>query len=567
MIRRLAAAAVVVAGCLAVLILAGAGGGSQQGKTVKIAFDNAFGLTSGGDLRVAGVKAGQTTNFDVSKGPECQLGHPQTNPPRTCAVVTAQVTLPGFQSFRSDATCSIRQQSLIGEYYVDCQPGNARQQLANNATIPDTRTYSTIPADLVQDILRQPYRDRLRLIIGELGTGLAGRPQDIAELLQHAAPALRQTRQVLDILANQSQTIENFLGTSNTVVSQLDQNKRDVARWIQTAGRTAQISATRDVQIAQGWQRLPAFLDQLRPTMAKLGQLTDAQTPLLRDLQRAAPTLTTFLTELGPFSNASIPAFQTLGQAAFAGNRAFRNSQQDINQLSALAQDAPGTAKPLRQFLETLDNRGRSPQFDIRAQQSAPPAPDPTAYVSGKGFTGFESILNYAYWQTLAINEFDPISHVLSAVLLVDPNCATYHADVRPASLGGSSANDSVRQHCNSYLGPYQPGVTAPDPTSFHNGSGGAQAAAAAPGQQPKRGQLAPTKPLPGQADYSHPNPTLPASTANLLSALARLSTPTSNVPGGQQVQSTATGATSQAGIQPVSQDTVNQALNYLLAP
>ena len=29
---------------------------------------------------------------------------------------------PGFQDFRSDASCLIRPQSLIGEKFVDCRP-------------------------------------------------------------------------------------------------------------------------------------------------------------------------------------------------------------------------------------------------------------------------------------------------------------------------------------------------------------------------------------------------------------------------------------------------------------
>ena len=82
MIRRLTSIAFVLCACAIVVVLAGAGGNSESGKTVKIAFSNAFGLTEGGDLRVGGVNAGSTDTFDVSKGPECQLGHPNRQPRR-----------------------------------------------------------------------------------------------------------------------------------------------------------------------------------------------------------------------------------------------------------------------------------------------------------------------------------------------------------------------------------------------------------------------------------------------------------------------------------------------------
>ncbi len=557
MIRRIVAACLVALGCVAVVIVTGATKEEQQGTTLKMAFDNAFGLSPGGDLRVAGVKAGQTKSFDISKGPECQNGKPNTSPPRTCAIVTANIQVPGFQNLRKDASCAIRQQSLIGEYYVDCQPGNSPQALPENETLPDTQTASTIPADLVGDVLRRPYRDRLRLIIAELGTGLAGRPQDISDLLHRAHPALQETDQVLKILANQSTTIKNFISSANVVVGQLDQKKADVANWVRQSGHTAQISAQQQPAISAGFQRLPTFLDQLRPTMTQLGELTDQQTPLLIDLQRAAPSLQTLFTRLGPFSNASTPAVNALGKASVAGTRAFHDSSQDIAELKLVAQNAPSTAKPLRQFLQTLDSRKRSAAPDARAQQTAPPAPDPTAYTPGSGFTGFEAILNYAYWQTLAINDFDPIGHMLRVLVILDPQCSPYQTDLRTPALGGSAANDAIRNRCNSYLGPYQPGVTVPDVTA--NGHTYAASASAAAATAPRgRGQAPATTPLPGQQDYSKPHVTLAPSVQDMLNSLGR---PAEAAP--STAASTATSSTPQAP----SSGAAGQALDFLLSP
>ena len=50
------------------------------------------------------------------------------------------------------------------------------------ARIPVGQTSSTIPIDLVNSVLRRPYRERLRLIVNELGTGLAGRPDDLQQV-------------------------------------------------------------------------------------------------------------------------------------------------------------------------------------------------------------------------------------------------------------------------------------------------------------------------------------------------------------------------------------------------
>ncbi|MFL5884371.1 MAG: hypothetical protein ACJ77M_04815, partial [Thermoleophilaceae bacterium] len=58
--RRLLAVVFVLGACAAAVVLTGATKHEKSGATIKIAFDNAFGLTKGGDLRVGGVKAGKT---------------------------------------------------------------------------------------------------------------------------------------------------------------------------------------------------------------------------------------------------------------------------------------------------------------------------------------------------------------------------------------------------------------------------------------------------------------------------------------------------------------------------
>jgi ABC-type transporter Mla subunit MlaD len=558
-IRRIASVFFVLLACAAVIVMSGAGGkSSESGKTVKMAFSNAFGLTEGGDLRVGGVIAGSTDSFDVSKGPECQLGHPDRQPRRTCAVVTAKITEPGFTSFRSDATCAIRQQSLIGEYYVDCQPGSDPQNLPTGHIIPDTRTSSTIPTDLVNNVLRRPYRDRLRLIISELGTGLAGRPDDVAMLLKQAHPGLRATDRTLKILANQTETIKNFISDSDTVVAQLERKKHEVARWIKTAGRTAEISATRREAISAGFRRLPTFLDELKPTMQRLGELTDAQTPLLQKLRASAPELTTLFTRLGPFSDASRPAFRSLGSLSTVGSKAIRESSDEINTLRQLAEDAPATGKPLRQFLQTLDDRGRATDQDPRAAATAPPSPDPTSNAKGKGFTGMEGILNYLYWQTLSINEFDGIGHFLRVLGIQDPNCSPFTADARPPSRGGQNeTGDRARRVCASYLGPNQPGINSPDPTA--DGTAAAESDKPVAKRGAPRGAGEPeAPPVKGQPDYSHPNPTLPPSVQDLLNGIS-----------GQQGNSTP----AVPGVPPVKVPPLppgvdpSTALDYLLGP
>jgi phospholipid/cholesterol/gamma-HCH transport system substrate-binding protein len=540
-IRRIVTALVLVGAVLVAVVLTGVSGEGLTGKTFKVAFDNAFGLTKGGDLRVGGVQAGETSAFKLSRGKECQ-NKGSTGPPRTCAIVEVKVNETGFRSFRTDASCSIRQQSLIGEYYVDCQPGSDAKELPSGSTIPVTRNISTIPTDLVNNTLRRPYRERLRLIIAELGTGLAGRPEDLAEVLKRAHPGLRETQKTLKILGNQTEIIRNFIKDSDTVVGELDRKKNEVARWITQTGRTSEISASRRDAIAAGFRHLPTFLDELRPTMKALGDLTDEQTPLLRDLQRAAPSLTEFFTRLGPFADASRPAFRSLGHASVVGRRAFAHSTEEIAELRKLAKSAPGLATPLRQLLQTADDSKRHVDDDPRAADTAPPAPDHNSNAknggSRKGFTAMEALLNYIYWQTLALNEFDDISHMLRVAAYQLPDCSNIQNDLRGPEMNNDPGKEDyakeqadIRRRCNSYLGDYQPGITDPDPTDPDGGklsgtvSGKARKleATRATKRGERRGAGEPRAlALPGQTDPSKPQIVLPPSIQELVDRLQR---------------------------------------------
>ncbi len=458
---------------LAVLLVAGAaalalgakedGGGS---KTYELLFDNAFGLTEGGDFKVAGVRAGKTSKFKVTK----ENGRP-------VAAVTVEVTEPGLADLRRDAHCEIRPQSLIGEYFVDCQPGSSNERLpdADHGRLPVEQTSSTIAIDLVSDIMRRPYRERLRLIVGELGAGLAGRPGDLSAVLRRAHPALRETSETLRILGRQTGTIEKFIGDAHTVIGALEDRKKDVSRFVHEAGRTAEISASRRDDLQQTFHRLPAFLAELDPYMGRLGDLTKAQTPVLQNLQSASDELDTFLLRLRPFAAEGLPAFKALGEMSVVGRRAVRKTHEDVRELRRLAKDAPGFAKPLRQFLQTTDDRKRAVEADRRAAATGPPAGDKTHTTSSRaGFTGMEAIWNYFFWQTLSTNALDDVGHVLRLGILVN-DCTTYQ--VKPSK--------ALLDRCNQFLGPTQPGVTTADPT--RSGATAASTPASTPAPLPSQ--------------------------------------------------------------------------------
>jgi virulence factor Mce-like protein len=504
-VRRFAGIALTVALVAAAAMLTAAGGKGPKGKTYRIAFDDAFGLVDGGDVKIGGVRAGKISGFDLTRGDAPKVE------------VTVAVTEPGFASLRKDAKCAVRQQSLIGEYFVDCELGSkSAPELPDGGRVPVGQTSSTIPPDLINAVMRRPYRERFRLIVSELGAGLAGRPGELNEVIRRAHPGLRETTETLKILARQNRVITDFIEKADTVSRAVHPKRDQVARWAREAENTASIQASRADGLGRYWNKLPTFLGELEPTMAQLERTADRQIPLLRRLRTAAPALDRFLAELAPFSEASRGSIRALGDTAATGREAVRDSKEEVTQLRALSTNAPRMAKPLRQFLQTIDDRGRSVDDDPLAAKTSPPAPDKVAFNKGQGFTGMEALINYLYYQTLAINGFDQVSHVLRIALLNSATCGPYEVD----------PTKSEQEQCSAWLGPYQPGITHPDPTDESKPAAAKREREAKArrdrGEPPLPGDPE-LPPLPGKPDLSVPNITLPPAVQELLNVLPKL--------------------------------------------
>jgi virulence factor Mce-like protein len=441
--RRVLLTSLVLGAAVAFIVL-GSGAGKSKTPHYEIQLDNAFGLVSGADFKVAGVRAGKITSFKLDKNNR--------------ALVGIQVNVAGFGAFhRDDVHCQSRPQSLIGEYFIDCDPGTQGPLIANGGIIPVEKTESTVAPDLVNNVLRLPYRERLRLLIDELGAAVAGNGEALNEALHRANPALRDTDRVLALLARQRHTITDLTSNADTVLAALAQNKGNVARFVTEAKRTAQASAERRADLQATFHKFPAFLEELKPTMAALGRTADAQRPALANLSAAAPQLTRFFHDLVPFSQASTPAFKALGEALIPGRQAVRAAGPTISLLNQFAKLTPEVGKNLAIILRDLDDPKRAVENDPRATAQT----KRNGYSGGKGYTGLQALLQYVFNQSLAVNSFDSNGqHLLRVNAFVDPVCGPY-TDTK--LLKQNYKKDPVHTlKCLGYLGVHQANIALP---------------------------------------------------------------------------------------------------------
>jgi len=149
-----------------------------------------------------------------------------------------------------------RPQSLVGEYFIECQPArtvrcSVRQRDPGD---PDAVNDSRGPAGgRDADALRQ----RFTLIINELGAAVAGRSQDLQAALRRAVPALVQTDNLLKLLADDSNTLQQLHGQLRPVITALANNSGNVQRFITEANNAATDTATQQTALRASFRSCP----------------------------------------------------------------------------------------------------------------------------------------------------------------------------------------------------------------------------------------------------------------------------------------------------------------------
>jgi ABC-type transporter Mla subunit MlaD len=369
-------------------------GGGGSGYEVRAIFDDVAGAVKGEEVRVAGAKVGSVGMLDVT--------------PEQKAAVVLRIDDDGFAPFHTDARCTIRPQSLIGEKYVECDPGSPRAPELRKIKdgpgegqhlLPLSRTSAPVDLDLINNTMRLPTRQRLALILSELGAGFAGRGQDLNELIHRANPALRETDKVLKQLADENATLRDLARNSDQALGPLARDRKHIGGFIRNANELGEATAARRADIERSIAKLPRTLQELKPTMQDLGVLSDEMTPVLSDLGDAAPSLSRFVMQLGPFSRASTRSLTSLGHATDIGGPVLQRARPVVRDLRSFARDANPVAKNLDLLTASLDETG-----------------------------AIEYAMDYIFFQMTAINGFDSLGHYLRAGMIVN-TCSVYTTD------------------------------------------------------------------------------------------------------------------------------------------
>jgi phospholipid/cholesterol/gamma-HCH transport system substrate-binding protein len=440
--RRVAATVLLMASVAALaLIGTGAADEGRDPYLVRAAFDNGNFIVPGEEVRVAGARVGAVESVDVSGTDEIVSMDPEPRADPGKAIIVLRIDDEAFQDFRQDASCIIRPQSLLGEKFIDCQPTEPRapgsepppplqpvpegEPGEGQLLLPVERNGKTVDLDLVNNIMRLPYRQRFSIILNEFGAGLAARGDELGEVIDRANPALRETDRVLAILARQSATLSQLARDSDTVLGPLAREREHVAGFIANAGETAAASAERRADIEAGLARLPPSLRELRVLMRELRGFSDQARPVFADLGGAAPSITGATRALGPLADAATPSLRTLGAAAEEAGPDIRASDPVIKDIRRLGDESERPSRDLGALLRSLRSTG-----------------------------GYDELLSTLFRLSGAINGLDQYGHFLRTQLLVT-NCTDYTV----VTLSGCEANFIPGAQTSSRALPTAPGA------------------------------------------------------------------------------------------------------------
>jgi virulence factor Mce-like protein len=411
-VKRLAGIVLVLA-ALAAGAIAVAGGERASGSStyhVDAIFDTAKGIIPGELVKIAGARVGTVDNvvLDVDR--------------RGTYRARIEMSVDGrFAPFHANATCKIKPEGLIAENFVQCDPGTSSAPALHGSgehapTVPVAHT--SVPVNLLDlfNIFNTPVRDRLALVVDELGIGLAGRGEDLNAILRRANPTLALTRQAIGTLNGQRAQIDQIVTASDTLVGDLAANRGRVQDFVDQAARVTSQTADHSGALADSIRRLPGLLTAAGPALDQLDSVATTSIPIVANVQAAAPSIRKVLDTVPAFSRAALPAFRSLGTVAAKGKRSAATDAPLIAELRKLAHAALPRARLFDELMVNLRQRGF-----------------------------WENLLGVLYYGTAAAARYDATSHVLPAHINLSA-CSIYATKPTPGcSAGFGSSTPSTR--------------------------------------------------------------------------------------------------------------------------
>jgi ABC-type transporter Mla subunit MlaD len=279
-------------------------------------FKTADNLEDHYEVRIGGVRAGQVLNPRVHNHLaeiDLQLGST-------------------FKPLRSDSRLEIRLRSAVGVRYVNIVPGTSGTPLPDGATIPVSQTSAPVDLDQVLRTFDPQTQVHFRDFLGELGTGLAGRGQDVNQLLRDVPGFLSSVGSVSQAINARPGAMRAFISAAQGTTAAFDPVRNELANGFQPEA-----------------QAMFAFANQRGNVQATLDQAP----PTLLELQSGLPPVTALVSQVQGLALAATPTLAVAPAALNETTALLQDAQPGLRNADATLKLAHKAVSPALKFLTT----------------------------------------------------------------------------------------------------------------------------------------------------------------------------------------------------------------------
>jgi phospholipid/cholesterol/gamma-HCH transport system substrate-binding protein len=275
--------------------------GGSDGYKLKAQFDQAGGLRAGFKVRIDGAPVGKIDKLELDSQDR---------------VVATLLIDKSAAPVGRDVRATARAADLLGEKFVDLEPGNRQDPAPSGTVIPPSRTGLAIELDDVINAVDLPTRTALRAFIAEQGEAYVGRGRDINATLAALPWALDRSGALLGQFATDNRALARLVDESDRVVGAVARERAQLGRFVSAASGTLKTLGHRQAELGATVRKAPATLAAARRALASLEGAAVPLAPAARGLRKTAPQLTATLNELPGFTKAARPTLREARKVA-----------------------------------------------------------------------------------------------------------------------------------------------------------------------------------------------------------------------------------------------------------
>jgi virulence factor Mce-like protein len=202
---------------------------------IQALFNDADGIPTAADVRVAGVGVGKVID----------VGHDAAHPGYT--VATLSITDDNANPVYSNGFATVRPKTLLGEKYVDLKLGDPTgEAIKNGGMLPGPQTSTSVENDQIFNAFDTQTRKQQQQVLQELNTALDGRAGDIQTILPQLDSVVRDLAPVAKVYEKDNPSVDQIFSNLDTLMKTLADEHVQLGQLLNNANVAAGAIASRD---------------------------------------------------------------------------------------------------------------------------------------------------------------------------------------------------------------------------------------------------------------------------------------------------------------------------------